>query len=216
MKYHLTILCIFYLTTVQAQVTCEQLISKIEIKPDTLSNEPSFIEEHRKIGKIEDSQSNFEIRYYFTPSLVNGGSVTIINCDTNELIAKQIDYWFNPNKPSDKRKIIKVKITELTPANSWQLFFDSLMVMNFFEFPTMEEVRPKMKKYMQLADGRTVEKRAMITDGATFTYQVKINDSIRTFTYHSPSSWYQVYDNVEELKIADDINNLFANELTEK
>ncbi len=69
---------------------------------------------------------------------------------------------------------------------------------------------------MKLADGRTVEKRSMITDGANYTFQIKINSSFRTFKYHSPSAWYRAYDNVAELKEAADIIELFTSELNKK
>jgi hypothetical protein len=80
----------------------------------------------------------------------------------------------------------------------------------------MEDIRPKMKITMQLEDGRTVEKSSMITDGANYTYQIKIDNKVKTFSYHSPISWYIVYDSVEELKIADDIRNHFATNLKPK
>lgn len=195
---------------------CGALLAGIEITPDTTLEKSSFINEHRKIGYISNSNSPVEIRYYYTPSLVNGGSVTIIQCNEGKFEAQKIDYWFNPKKSWEKRKVTKVEISELVPTSSWNSFIDSLNTMNFFNFPTMEVIRPKMKITMQLEDGRTVEKRSMITDGANYTYQIKIDNQVRTFSYHSPLSWYRTYDFVEELKKADDIRNHFVSNLKPK
>ena len=195
---------------------CGSLLAEIELVSNSISVQDKFVDKHRKIGDIKDSKHPVEIRYYYTPSLVNGGSVTIIQCVERTFTAKKIDYWFNPNKSLDKRKVNRVAITELTPKNSWESFLDSLNRMNFFDFPTMDQIRPQMKKYIKLADGRIVEKRSMITDGTDYTYQVKIDDSIRTFSYHSPMSWYHVYDQVEALKIAGDIKNHFSTNLKPK
>ncbi|RAI95033.1 multicopper oxidase domain-containing protein [Algoriphagus yeomjeoni] len=216
MKSLFFIIALLFSITSIAQVSCELLVNDFKVVSDSTIAYDSFIDENKKIGRIENSKSEFEIRYYYSPSLVNGGKVTIITCIDGNLQAKKIDYWFNPKKPYDKWKINKVEITELTPSKSWPSFFHSLDSMNFFEFPTMDEVRPRMIKYMLLADGRTVEKRSQIMDGANYTYQVKVDNNIRTFSYHSPMAWYQVYDNVEELKIADDIKNLFVNGLKPK
>jgi len=194
---------------------CGALFADLELSDDTTKKETNFIDDHRRIGYLQNSKHPVEIRYYYTPSLVNGGSVTIIQCIEGEFEAKKVEYWFNPNKTYEKRKINKTKVTPLTPKESWDSIIDSLHSMNFFNFPSMEVIRPRMKKTMKLKDGRIVEKRSMIIDGATYTYQIKIDNKIRTFSYHSPMSWYKVYDNVEELKIADDIRNLFETHLKE-
>ena len=200
----------------EQEVNCNILQTQILIQSDTVPQYHGFIDRHRKIGKIEKSNSDFEIRYYVEPSLVNSGKVLIINCNDDGLVAKSVRYWFNPKRSYENVRINKTEVIKLKPLNSWRSFIDSLRQMNFFNFPTMDQVRPKMKKYMTLEDGRVVEKRAQIMDGATYTYQIKIGSKVRTFSYHSPKAWYNVYDNVPELKIADDIRNHFATNLIEK
>lgn len=191
---------------------CSIVTGKIKITADSVLYEDSFIDKNKKIGHIKDSKADFEIRYYYTPSLVNGGHVTIINCADNKIKAKKINYWFSVKKDYDKRKINKTQTIELTPK-SWSIFFDSLELMNFYNFPTMETIRPKMKKFVTRADGRVVEKRSMITDGANYTFEIKIGNIIRTFTYHSPDAWYRAYDNVEELRQATEIIDFFRKSL---
>ena len=192
---------------------CGALLADLELTADTTEEKSNFINDHRKIGYIRSSEFPVEIRYYYTPSLSNGGSVTIIQCIDGRFEAKKLEYWFNPKKTWEKRKVNRVQVVELTPKDSWDSFLDSLNSMNFFNFPTMDVIRPKMKITMQLENGRTVEKRSLITDGANYTYQIKIDEKVRTFSYHSPISWYRVYDFVEELKMADDIRNHFVTNL---
>lgn len=193
----------------EQEVNCNIFQTQILIQSDTVPPYHGFTDRHRKIGKIEQSNSDFEIRYYLTPSLVNWGRVVKITCTNGKLEAKSIEYWFNPKRSYEKARVNKIAITELRPSIPWQSFMDSLQSRNFFNFPTMKKIRPKMKKYMTLEDGRVVEKRASIMDGADYTYQVKIGNRIRSFSYHSPKAWYRVYDNVPELKIADEFRELF-------
>lgn len=195
---------------------CGTFFADLELKTDTTKEKSNFVNDHRKIGYISNSEFPVEIRYYYEPSLVNGGAVTIIQCIDGSFEAKKIEYWFNTKKKWEKRKVNKVEVIELRPTDSWNTFVDSLNSMNFFNFPSMEAIRSKMKIAMQLEDGRTVEKRSMITDGANYTYQIKINENVRTFSYHSPMSWYRVCDFVEELKIADEIRNHFTSNLKPK
>jgi hypothetical protein len=195
--------------------SCSKVTDKIKITGDTVFYDNSFIDKNKKIGHIKESKADFEIRYYYTPSLVNGGHVTIINCTGDNIKGKKINYWFSVKQDYDKAKIYKTKITELTPLNSWDNFFDSLEIMNFYRFPTMETIRPKMKKFVTRADGRVVEKRSMITDGANYTFEIKIGNIIRSFTYHSPDAWYRAYDNVDELRQATEIIEFFKTNLRE-
>jgi hypothetical protein len=194
---------------------CDDLTADIQIQKNLSNPIEAFVDKHRKIGSIENSKSEFEIRYYFSPSLTNGGSVVIINCLQGELVARKVYYWFNSKKSMDKRKVKKVKVVAVQPTSSWTSFINSLRDLEFFTLPTMSEIRPKMKKHMALADGRTVEKRVAIMDGALFTYQIKVGDKIRMFSYHSPMAWYRTYDHVEELRLAGDIKDHFAQNLVE-
>lgn len=194
---------------------CSRVTDKIKITGDTFFYEDSFIYVNKKIGHIKDSKTDFEIRYYNTPSLVNGGHVTIINCTGDKIKGKKINYWFSVKKEYNKRKIKKTRTIELTPLKSWDDFFNSLEILNFYSFPTMETIRPKMKKFVTRAGGRVVEKRSMITDGANYTFEIKIGNIIRSFTYHSPDAWYSAYDNMDELRQVTEIIEFFKTSLRE-
>lgn len=199
----------------QATFDCLNTIGHIEIIPNHNDSIDSYFDRAKHIGAIQNSTSNFEIRFYTIPSITNGGQVTIISCGEGHLSARRVEYWFKPRKSYGKRKINKVRVTSLVPTESWQVFMDSLQSLSFFTMPTMEDIRFKMKKYMTLDDGRVVEKRSWITDGAVYAYEIKIGSKIRTFSYHSPMAWYRTYDNVDELKMADDIRNHFVTNLME-
>lgn len=202
---------------VQGQVeSCEGLVSSIQIEADSTPAYDFSADRHRKIGRIKDSNSRLEIRYYLTPSITTGSSVIIVKCVDGRFEARKIVYSINYKKPIERRKARSVIVTRLEPTTSWDSFINDLKDMTFFTFPTMDDVRPRMKKYMVLDDGRTVEKRVSIVDGAHYSYQVKIGNSIRSFSYHSPMAWFKVYDNVQELKIAEDIKNHFVNNLEKK
>ena len=217
MKLPTLIFFLLYTFPVFGQVdsfSCHRVTDKIKITADSALYEDSFIDKNKNIGHIKDSKADFEIRYYYTPSLANGGHVTIISCTDNKMKANKINYWFSVKKDYDKRKINRTQIVELTPK-SWKLFFDSLELMNFYNFPTMETIRPKMKKYVTLADGRVAEQRSMITDGANYSFEIKIGNIIRAFTYHSPDAWYRAYDNVDELRQATQLIEYFKKSFRE-
>jgi hypothetical protein len=194
---------------------CSSLTMGIELDANYDGTNDSFIDRHKEIGSIKNSPADLEIRCYTIPSLTNGGHVMIIKCENNQISARSIKYWFNPDKPAGKRKINKIEIKNLEPVQSWGVFFDSLQSLTFFTLPTMEEVRPKMKKYMTLDDGKVVEVRSQILDGVDYRYEIKIGLKIRTFSYHSPLAWYRTYDTVDELKKAGEIRNHFVSNLVE-
>ena len=77
---------------------CGAFLAELELKADSTEAKSNFINDHRKIGQITNSAFPVEIRYYYTPSLSNGGSVIIIQCVEKRFEAKKIDYWFNPKK----------------------------------------------------------------------------------------------------------------------
>ncbi|MBX2970678.1 MAG: hypothetical protein KF803_15005 [Cyclobacteriaceae bacterium] len=198
----------------ESKFNCDLVTDRVKIESDSINYENSFIDNHKDIGLISKSKADFEVRYYNTPSLTNGGHVIIISCADNTIKAKKVTYWFSVNQDYEKRRINKTKVEELKPKKTWDSFFDTLEKLNFYDFPTMETIRPKMKKYMTLEDGRVVEKRSMITDGVYYTLEIKIADKIRKFSYHSPISWYRVYDHVDELRQAEEIKEFFKNNLT--
>lgn len=195
--------------------TCLSVTDKIKINSDSVLYDNSFISNNKQIGHIKNSKSDFEIRYYYSPSLVNGGQVTIISCLDDRIKVKRVDYWFSTKRSYERRRISKTKTVELTPIKSWNSFFDSLETMNFYNFPTMTTIRPKMKKFITMSDGRVVEKRSMITDGAIYSFEIKVGSDIRIFSYHSPEAWYKAYENVDELRQATTIIDFFSNSFKE-
>jgi hypothetical protein len=218
LKTLLLILLIFHFQTALGQIRkadCETFVRTITIEADSLPPDNWFENEHKTIGKIGNSVYDFEIRYYLTTSLILNRQVIIINCTPKGLKARKINYLYNPDTTA-KERITKIVITDLLPRHSWEAFFDSLHSMNFFAFPSMEEMRPRMKKIKTLAGGYVVEQITLITDGEDHTYQVKVGSKIRTFSYHSPLAWYKTYNDIEELKTADQISNHFVNNLIEK
>lgn len=195
---------------------CGAFLADLELKSDTAKQKSNFIDEHRRIGYITNSKFPVEIRYYYSPSLSNEGSVIIIQCVEGRFVARKIAYWFKARKPPEKGKVKKIEVIELTPVNSWDSFFDSLNSMNFFNFPSMAEVSQKMEENRKMDDDRIVKKSSLITQKANYVYQIRIDNRVRTINYHFPFSKYMAYDLVKELKIADDIRNHFTSNLKPK
>jgi hypothetical protein len=87
--------------------SCSKVTDKIKITGDTVFCDNSFIDKNKKIGYIKESKSDFEIRYYYTLSLVNGGHVTIINCTGDKIKGKKINYWFSIKQATTKQRLIR-------------------------------------------------------------------------------------------------------------
>lgn len=68
---------------------CGALLADVELIADTARQKSNFIDDHRRIGYITNSKFPVEIRFYFSPSLSNGGSVTIIQCIDGRFEAKK-------------------------------------------------------------------------------------------------------------------------------
>jgi|GEM_PF-5763063 len=198
-----------------APCDCRALIRQYPIAADGTKPSHELADEIKKVGSIDESNSDFEIRFYLSPGITNGAHVKVISCAENRLTARAFHYWFKSDRMDNTDKIGKVKIRKVRTDKDLSVILGELEKLHFFTLPDMKKLRPRMKKY-GTRNGKAAEIRREILDGTGFTVQIKNGDYVRSYEYSNPGSYYKFYDDVEELKMADEIYGYFQANLKTK
>lgn len=194
---------------------CQALIRQYPITADSTKVNHELADEIKKVGSIYESDSDFEIRFYISSGITNGAHVKMISCAENRLKARAFHYWFKSDPVTNTHKINKVKVRKVRTDKDLSVILGELEKLYFFTLPDMEKLRPRMKKY-GTRNGKAAEIRREILDGTGFTVQIKNGDYVRSYRYSNPGSYYKFYDDVEELKMADEIYKYFQTNLKSK
>jgi hypothetical protein len=198
-----------------APCDCQALIRQYPITADSTKVNHELADEIKKVGSIYESDSDFEIRFYISSGITNGAHVKMISCAENRLKARAFHYWFKSDPVTNIHKINKVKVRKVRTDKDWSVVLKELEKLHFFMLPDMEKLRARMKKY-GTRNGKAVEIRREVLDGIGFTIQIKNGNYVRSLSYDNPGEYYKFYDNVEELRMADEIYKYFQTNLKSK
>tara|TARA_R110002124_G_scaffold201473_1_gene367992 strand:- start:509 stop:1165 length:657 start_codon:yes stop_codon:yes gene_type:complete len=217
MKSFITALLLFpslFLFGQSQQFNCSRFSDTLKIEANGIKVEDiNNLNRQIDLKPIQSTQSDVEIRFYSKPSLVYGGTVIIISCKNGKMKANRIVSIGNRDGDDETKINYTSKTAKLRPAEGWSTFFETLQNLDFFSLPTMDEIRPKMKKEYTNSNGEIREAKTLVLDGVLYTFEIKVRDRIRTFSYHSPESYYKNYINVIELQKATLIIRAFEKDL---
>ena len=168
----------------------------VAIMADRIISDSINISPHRnfekriKIKPIDQSDSEVEIRFYKNTSLSNTIDLKIIKLQNGDWQAVEYDEW---NKP------IKIKKRILAPASDFNSILKSLLDNNLLTLPDQSQLKEKMKKPTTI-NGRQANKMIMVSDGYSYTIEVKVGDNFRVYQFDNPKPYADFYDDVKELK----------------
>ena len=175
-----------------------------KITSDSVNGSPnSDFEKRIKIKPIDQSESEFEIRFYKHFSLSNTNDLKIIKYNNGDWQATRYEEW---NKP------VKIKKGALAPTTDFDTFIQSVLDRNILTLPDQSKLEDKMKKPTTLR-GRPAYQKIQVTDGHSYTVEIKQGDVFRIYRFHSPGRYAEFYDNVEELKDYVAITKAFEEQL---
>jgi hypothetical protein len=184
-------------------------ISTDGIYSDSLNKSPNVAFNDRiKLVQIDKSSAKVDIRLYRLHSLSNTKTLRrLFLVDTN-WSAVEYDEW---NKP------VKIKKYRLEAKPSFDSLFLRLLSYNILTLPNQSDLKSKMRKDVQVDDeGYTTERKIYVTDGESYTVEIKIGDKFRVYQFDNPDSYSKFYDNVSELKDYLDIVQTFDKFLERK
>lgn len=100
---------------------------------------------------------------------------------------------------------------------SFDSLFLRLLSYNILTLPNQSDLKSKMRKDVQVDDeGYTTERKIYVTDGESYTVEIKIGDKFRVYQFDNPDSYSKFYTNVSELKEYLNIVQTFDNFLERK
>lgn len=178
-------------------------ISTDSINSDSLNNSPNVAFNDRiKLVQIYKSSAKVDIRLYRLHSLSNTKSLRRLCLVDTTWSAVEYDEW---NKP------VKIKKYKLRAKPSFDSLFLRLLSYNILTLPNQSDLKSKMRKDVQVDDeGYTTERKIYVTDGESYTIEIKIGDKFRVYQFDNPDNYSKFYDNVSELKDYLNIVQTFA------
>ena len=168
-------------------------ISTDGINGDSLNNCPNLVFNDRiKVVQIDKSSAKVDIRLYRLHSLSNTKTLRRLFMVDTTWNAVEYDEW---NKP------VKIKKYKLRAKPSFDSLFLRLLSYNILTLPNQSKLKSKMRKDVQVdEDGYTTERKIHVTDGESYTVEIKIGNKFRVYQFDNPESYSKFYDNVSELK----------------
>ena len=160
---------------------------------DSVNNSPNLVFNDRiKLVQIDKSSAKVDIRLYRLNSLSNTITLRRLFMFDTAWNAVEYDGW---NKP------IKIKKYKLSANPRFDSLFLRLLSYNILTLPNQADLKSKMRKDVQVDDeGYTTERKISVTDGESYTVEIKIGDKFRVYQFDNPDSYSKFYDKVFELK----------------
>ena len=176
-------------TTIRGTTT----ISIDVVTGDSLNNSPNkTFNDKIKLVQIDQSQTKGDIRLYTLHSLSNTKSVRRIYL---------VDTIWNAVEFYEQNKPVKIKKYKLITALGFDSLFLRLLSFNIMKLPDQSELKSKMHKDLHVnSEGDTTERKSYVTDGESYTIEIKIGDQFRVYQFSNPESYSKFYDNVSELQ----------------
>ncbi len=184
-------------------------ISTDGIYGDSVNNSPNHVFNDRiKLVQIDKSSATVDIRLYRLHSLSNTKTLRRLFLVDTTWRAVEYDEW---NKP------VKIKKYKLKAKPNFGSLFSQLLSYNILTLPNQSDLKSKMRKVVGVdEDGYEIIKEFHVTDGESYTIEIRIGSNFRVYQFSNPDSYSKVYENVSELKDYLNIVQSFAKFLARK
>lgn len=189
----LILLLLGHLTYGQTIVRGVTTISTDTIFSDTVNTSPNSAFNNRiNVSPIDKSKAKVDIRLYKHFSLSNTNTLCRVFLVDTIWNSSEFVEWNSPPK---------IKKYSLVAKPHYDSFFVRLLSANIMTLPSQADIKRKMKKDVQvLEDGTTTEKKIIVTDGISYTVEIKIGEKFRVYQFDNPEEYAKFYDNVSELQ----------------
>lgn len=168
-------------------------ITTDRIHGDSINNSPNLgFNDRINLVQIDKSSANIDIRLYRLHSLSNTKTLRRLFMVDTTWNAIEYDEW---NKPA------QIKKYKLIPKSSFDSLFLRLLSYNILTLPNQLDLKSKMRKDVQIdEEGNTTERKIYVTDGESYTIEIKFGNKFRIYQFDNPDKYSKFYDNVSELK----------------
>ena len=172
--------------------------------------------------KINDTlKYNREIRIYSGGGINNYSSVfRMYNYERKNWKAEFYEHYAKiPNKTE-----LKIKKKKLKPKNNFEYVFLNFLRSKIMNLPNQKEINWKIqgrdsifetkknRKGKKIIEYESVSKKTSIVDGIVYTVQVREFSETNEFTYNNPESYFEEYNEIDELMFMVELLNIVRNE----
>ncbi len=160
---------------------------------DSVNKSPNIAFNDRiKLLQINQSKAKVDIRLYRLHSLSNTKTLRRLFLVDTTWNAVEYDEW---NKP------VKIKKYKLKAKSNFDSLFSRLLSYNILTLPNQTDLKNKMRKVVGVdEEGYEIIKAFHVTDGESYTIEIRIGSNFRVYQFINPDSYSKVYENVSELK----------------
>ncbi len=168
-------------------------ISTDGIYGDSVNNSPNHIFNDRiKLVQIDKSSATVDIRLYRLHSLSNTKTLRRLFLVDTTWRAVEYDEW---NKP------VKIKKYTLKAKYNFESLFSQLLSYNILTLPNQSDLKSKMRTVVGVDDdGYEIIKAFRVTDGESYTIEIRIGSNFRVYQFSNPDSYSKAYENISEFK----------------
>ena len=160
---------------------------------DSVNKSPNIAFNDRiKLLQIDQSRVKVDIRLYRLHSLSNTKTLRRLFLVDTTWGAVEYDEW---NKP------VKIKKYKLKAKFNFDSLFSQLLSYNILTLPNQSDLKSKMRKVVGIDEnGYEIIKGIHVTDGESYTIEIRIGSNFRVYQFSNPDSYSKAYENVSELK----------------
>lgn len=186
------------------------IYSQSEEKDSALTHD-MMIDFHPKIGEIENSKANLELRMYDEGRRPNSKQIMFqLKSVNGEFEINKFEYTeiFEERFTNSTSKITREEI--LTCKIPVEDFVDSLNLLHFFDLPSMHK-DSFIKTDTTINNGETRIRKTtpLIFDGGKYTVQFKIDEVHRSYFYENPNAYLKLFPEDRNLQNMTRIISLF-------
>ena len=168
-------------------------ISADSIHGDSVYNYVNQVFNERiKLTNIDKSLATIDIRLYRIQSL------------SNTMIVRRlylVDTRWNSVEYYEMNEPVKITKYKLKAKYNFDNLFSQLLAYNILTLPNQSDLKNKMRKEVEVTDdGETGERKIYVTDGESYTVEIKIGNKFRVYRFDNPDVYSKFYNKVSELK----------------
>jgi hypothetical protein len=172
--------------------------------------ENNWIEKQLNFTNQKTSDTEIDLRIFLDRGITNGGHVIQIVKRNGTWTGTKYDYLLKMKRGTVTNKIAKTTKTELK-SDDWNSLWTKLEKLKITTRPNQDDIKDKLRKEVTTKRGKGYEVLNVI-DGSSYDLTIKKGENIYSYSFHSPWTYSEKYQDVEEVRNYSHIISTLENE----
>ena len=164
------------------------------------------------IPELSNSSNQIDLRIYLDRGITNGGHFLWIRRTDGKWTGTKYDYFLKIKRNGKIGKIKKCTATSVKPTNSWETLWQALNEQRISELTSQDSIQHKLRKEVTTPRG-TGYQMISVMDGSSYNVELKRNEKIVEYSFHSPWIYSDNFPDVEEVRNYSEIVSILETEL---